>query len=175
MKSRLRHARWQWLLACAVVAVAVITIAKPHAEKPEEARIGDAAPRIALAALSGEARTLQPSDGKLLVLNFWASWCQPCRQEASELDAFYEKHRDKVEVYAVNLAAKDRLADVSAFATNNGLRFPVLLDAKSQAAEAYHIAALPTTYWIGADGIVAGRRVGPVDQQWLEALLPPGE
>lgn len=165
----------QWLMVCAAVAVAAYMLWKPREELAAEARLGGSAPAIALAGLDGDKRTLRPPEGKLLVVNFWATWCEPCRKEARELQSFYEHHGDRVEIYAVNLTARDRLADVKAFATKYGLRFPVLLDRDSQAAEAYHVAALPTTYWIDADGIVAGRNVGPVDEAWLEGLLAGGD
>lgn len=165
----------QWLLLVAAVATAAGLAGRARADLPADAKLGADAPRIELRALDGEERTLRPADGKLLVVNFWATWCEPCREEARELQSFYEKHGDRVEIFAVNLTARDRLADVQAFATEHGLRFPVLLDRDSQAADAYHIAGLPTTYWIDANGIVAGRNVGPVDERWLESLLTGGD
>ncbi|MFC5701680.1 TlpA family protein disulfide reductase [Cohnella faecalis] len=163
----------RYLYVGALMLALLIYAVWPQPAEEAEATIGESAPRIELTSLDGLTYALRPSsDDKLLVVNFWATWCEPCKKEARELQAFYEKHRDKVELVAVNLTSKDKEADVRTFATKYDLRLPVLLDEKSKAADAYHIAGLPTTYWIDSSGIVAGRKVGPVDRLFLEGLLP---
>jgi len=159
----------------ALIAVTILLVGLTmwqHPAKPEEVKIGLKAPEIRLASLSGQDYKLQPPKGKALILHFWASWCKPCREEAVELNDFYERHKDRVEIYAVNLTAKDSIDDARKFADRYGLRFPVLLDEKTKAAERYRIAVLPTSYLIDSRGVVVGRKIGAFDRETLESQLP---
>jgi len=95
-----------------------------------------------------------------LVINFWASWCGPCRIEAPELVSLNKKFHNKVEIYAINLTSSDTESDARAFAKEYGFDFPVLLDKNGQVANLYNVTAIPTTYFISRDGIIVDRIIG---------------
>ncbi|MBB6634844.1 TlpA family protein disulfide reductase [Cohnella thailandensis] len=163
--------QWGWVALAAAVALAVVWQFAAERERPAEAKMGEPAPAIRLASPEGREYELRPVDGEAVVLNFWASWCLPCRAEASELNDLAQRHGDRVRVYAINLTDKDRVEDVRGFVREYGLEPPVLLDKSSVAAESYHIASLPTTYVLDEQGLVAWRKLGPVTRSELEEAL----
>jgi len=160
----------QWALIGAAIVLAGFAAVRPT-DRPAEARMGEQAPMIRLPSLDGRSYALRPEPGKALIVNFWASWCEPCRREAPELQEFHERHKDTASVYAVNLTSKDQIDLAVAFAQQNNLLIPVLLDEKSEAADAYRVASLPTTYLISPDGKVAARKIGLIDRDTLEKFI----
>ncbi|GAB7388357.1 TlpA disulfide reductase family protein [Bacillaceae bacterium] len=143
---------------------------KEAARREERPEIGYAAPAFELTGLDGKVYRLKES-GKPVVINFWASWCGPCREEAPELVRLYDRYRDKVEIYAVNLTANDDLHDVKAFVDEFAFPFPVLLDETGQVATAYRVQAIPTTYFVNEQGVIVEKIMGLVPQERLEALF----
>lgn len=91
-------------------------------------RIGFKAPGFELLALDGKEYGLEGVKGKPVVINFWASWCGPCRLEAPDLVELYEKYGENIEIYAVNQTFGDSEQAAKAFANEYGFKFPVLLD-----------------------------------------------
>ncbi|TVX97114.1 TlpA family protein disulfide reductase [Cohnella terricola] len=160
----------QWAVIVAAIIIAVFWAMKSP-DRPTEARMGEQAPMISLPSLDGHSYALRPEPGKALIVNFWASWCEPCRREAPELQEFHDRHQDEANVLAVNLTSKDQIDLAFAFAQQNNLLIPVLLDEKSEAANAYHIASLPTTYVIAPDGKISARKIGQVDRETLETFI----
>jgi len=97
---------------------------------------------------------------KPLVINFWASWCGPCKIEAPELVSLNKKYHNQVEIYAINLTSSDSESGARAFANDFGFNFPVLLDKDGQVANLYNVAAIPTTYFVSSEGIIVDRIIG---------------
>ena len=97
--------------------------------------------------------------GKLVVLNFWATWCPPCRLEMPAMERLYQEFRDKgLEIVAVNfMESRDQ---VQAFAEERKLTYPMLLDGKAEIAEQYGVMRLPETVLIGRKGEVLGKSIG---------------
>jgi peroxiredoxin len=150
-----------------------------HAQK-EKADVGAPAPSISLKLLGGGSAELKTFRGRPVVINFWATWCVPCRQEMPDLAASREAHRASgLEVLAVNLTDQERLKDVQAFVTELALPFPVLLDDRGRARERYGIATLPATYFVDTLGLVRGVHPGPLTmgalQKGLALILPASE
>ncbi len=138
--------------------------------------VGQVAPEMTLALLDGDPVTLSHLRGRPVVINFWASWCPPCRQELPALQAAYTRYGDRVEFVAVNV--KETPETVSAFVQEAGLGFPVALDADGQVSDlSYEVRGLPTTLFIDSNGVVAARHVGPLDEgtvdNYLVSLLTP--
>lgn len=110
---------------------------------------------------------------KPVVLNFWASWCPPCKQEMPGFEAMYKKYSDKVEFVMVNMTdgARETKKKASTFIKNQGYTFPVYYDTEQEAAYNYQAESLPTTYFINKDGeIVSGAR-GAMEESALESEI----
>ncbi len=120
------------------------------------------APNFTVYDETGKAVQLQDFQGKPVVLNFWASWCGPCRSEMPHFDALQQKLAGKVHFLMVNVTDGQRedVDKATAFIKNNGYSFPIYFDKNLQAATAYSIYALPTTYFIDAQGKIVSQASG---------------
>jgi thiol-disulfide isomerase/thioredoxin len=109
--------------------------------------------------LSGTGRRLSDFNGKVVFLNFWATWCGPCRFEMPSMEKLYNKYKDSgLEIVAVNLQ-EDRNS-VQGFVDEYGLSFPVLLDKTGRIGATYGARSIPTTYIVGRDGTVLAGTIG---------------
>jgi thiol-disulfide isomerase/thioredoxin len=112
------------------------------------------------AALSGEGVSLKDFRGKLLLLNFWASWCLPCREEMPMMERLYQQFKDKgFVVLAVNV--KDKREDALAFVKELKLTYPIVFDPEGEVGLLYGAWGLPLTYLIGPEGEGLARMWGP--------------
>ncbi|WP_165452147.1 TlpA family protein disulfide reductase [Paenibacillus thalictri] len=147
--------------------------AQPLAAMTEGVKPGQLAPDISLQTTEGKTVKLSDYRGKKVLLNFWASWCPPCRAEMPDLEQFYRESAGlDVVVLAVNMTNTEaRRSDVDAFAANQGLTFPILLDTDGTAGGAYRVMAYPTSYWIDASGLVRDRTQGPMSKAAMKAWL----
>lgn len=123
--------------------------------EPKEPAIGlekgDQAPDFELKTLDGQTASLSDYQGKKVLVNFWATWCKPCRTEMPDLDKIRSEY-DQVEVLAVNLTTTEKSEDhVAAFADELKLSFPILLDQKGIQAR-YQVLSYPTTYILDEKG-----------------------
>lgn len=134
-------------------AVEQIASSRPgFAPAPPGPQTGAPAPAFSLKGLDGKAYEVGGKREKLLLLNFWASWCGPCEEEAPLLVKLYEKHQDSLDLYAVNVTAEDSRANAESFANAFAFPFPVLLDEQGQIAAKYRIFGIPTSFLINRDG-----------------------
>ncbi|MFA7248775.1 MAG: TlpA disulfide reductase family protein [Dehalococcoidia bacterium] len=131
--------------------------------------MGQPAPDFVLQE-AGSGRVVRLSDyrGKSVVLNFWATWCGPCRSEMPEFQKTYAARDGDVVILAVDYRESDEL--VSAFRQDFGLTFPLLMDRQGTVREQYGAQGLPATFFIDRDGILRAQNLGPVVGQ----LLPDG-
>lgn len=166
--SRGRRRRGRWVVFGAVllaVTLAASIFAFGLGRDPtlvRSALIGRAAPAFDLPLLSSQG-TVRLSDlrGKVVVLNFWASWCADCRIEHNALAAAWDRYRDQG-VVLVGVAFEDTASSSRAFAQSLGMDWPIVSDAASRTALAYGVYGVPETFFIGTNGVVASRWVGPV-------------
>ena len=129
---------------------------------------------VAASAGSSSEFTLSSLRGKPVVLNFWATWCPPCRAELPELSAASQRLQGEVVIAGVNQA--EARTDVEAFAQKLGLGFTIPLDEAAQASQAYGVRSLPTTFFIDRSGIIRHIQVGPLTEatlaQHLKSIYP---
>lgn len=169
--------RKPWLLLAAILVLAVMAFYQSSpANREELPKTGYRAPQFSLQGLNGQTYSLKNLNGKPVVLNFWASWCGPCRTEAPELVRLYEKYKGKIEIYAINVTSSDSVEGARAFAKEYGFMFPVLLDEKGAVSQQYGILPIPTTFFVDGDGVIVEQVTGLVDPKSMEAkfkqLLP---
>ena len=126
-------------------------------------------------AVDADGTEVKLSDyvGKPIVLNFWASWCSPCKSEMPEFNAAWEELDGEVQFLMVNMTdgARETVESAREYVEGEGFTFPVLFDTKSEAAIAYSAYSLPTTYFIDAEGYVTARAVGAIDGETLQKGL----
>lgn len=135
--------------------------------------LGDMAPDFELETLSGETLKLSDLQGKKVILNFWATWCPPCKVEMPEMQEFYDEHGDDVEIVAVNLTSSEtNEKKVHDYIDEHKYTYPVALDKDSEVGDTYMAITVPTTYFIGTDGKVQQpKKVGPMTYEFMEEML----
>ncbi|MFG6113568.1 redoxin domain-containing protein [Halobacillus sp. MO56] len=114
---------------------------------------GQKAPDFELKTMEGETVKLSDYRGKKVMLNFWATWCPPCRAEMPDMQKFYEN--EDIEILAINLTQTESSRDdVGKFVDEFGLTFPVLMDENIAVANQYQIKPIPTSYFIDSKGYI---------------------
>lgn len=136
-------------------------------------RVGSPAPDFALFDLDGETVSLGDLRGKVVLINFWTTWCPPCREEMPALQAAFERlGGEGFVVLGLNWTQVDDVDDVRAFVETLGLTFPILLDSDGSVSEdLYQVLGLPTSVLVGRDGVVREIRIGVLDMEQLEPTL----
>jgi thiol-disulfide isomerase/thioredoxin len=124
--------------------------------------IGNKAPEIQLQTLTGDHVKLSDFRGNRVMINFWATWCPPCRAEMPDMEKF---HQDKdVVILAVNLTDTEAsIEDIEKFSDEFQLTFPILLDKNLDAATMYMIQPIPTTYMVDSEGIIRYKAFGAMN------------
>jgi len=122
---------------------------------------GFLAPDFSLETFSGDGYTLSDLRGKPILINFWASWCPPCRSEMTAIQKVYDEFQDQgFVVLAVNSTHQDNLGDAITFAQIRRLTFPILLDRDGSVSNLYEVRSLPTTFFVDPQGIIQEVVVG---------------
>ncbi|MFZ5918725.1 MAG: TlpA family protein disulfide reductase [Chloroflexota bacterium] len=129
---------------------------------------GYRAPDFTLTDLDGNPISLSDFRTKIVLINFWATWCPPCRAELPAIEAAYRAADDLV-VLAVNF--QEPPEDVRSFVASQELTFPVLLDDSGSVALTYRSRALPVSYFVDAQGIITAVHVGQMSQEMVNQYL----
>ena len=129
---------------------------------------GDLPPNFRLTLADGQGLTLHDLTGRPVMLNFWATWCGPCRIEMPEIIRQAGIHSDLV-VIAINV--REELAAVQAFAADFRMTTPVALDISGDISDLYEVRGMPTSYFVGRDGKIAAVWTGLLSPNKLEEML----
>src|SRR5699024_3825065 len=144
-----------------------------HIEESDEVgtELGQMAPDFELETLE-EDTVVRLSDlqGERVIVNFWATWCAPCREEIPDFQKLYDS--EEVEILAVNMTESEKSEDdVIEFVDEFAMTFPVLLDVDSEVSETYQVQAYPTTYMIDSNGHIQYIAMGPMDYDLMAEQL----
>lgn len=131
-----------------------------------------AADSVDIPLLEGGSVDLAEFEGQVVALNFWATWCPPCRAEMPELNAYYQEYQaDGFVLLAIN--SGEPAATARAFIDQTGYVFPVGVDEDGQLTDEFGVVGLPTTIVIGADGEIVYRHSGLINRAVLDAEITP--
>lgn len=134
--------------------------------------IGAYAPPFALSDTDGQPVRLDDRRGSPVIVNFWATWCEPCRLEMPALQHLFEQHQqDGLRILAINLG--EPASVVRAWMRDMGLTFDVALDAHGEVSRIYRLRGQPSTYVVSPQGIITHIFYGPVSAETLENALAP--
>jgi peroxiredoxin len=158
------------VLLFGLLTVAIVQ-AMEKEEKPDNLpglKIGVKAPDFELENLSGEKVKLSDYHGKKVILNFWATWCPPCKKEMPAMEEFYQKAGDDVVILAVNI---DPQYDVKGFTDKMQITFPILLDRNDKVNSTYSIMTIPTTYFINEEGLITNKYLTSMTVELMEQYV----
>jgi peroxiredoxin len=161
-----------WIVVAALLGGAWIFVSKEEIKEPdiltltEAPIVGHLAPDFTLQTAVGESYTLSDFRGQPVVLNFWASWCGPCRVEMPFFERTQLKYNGQAAVIGVNQG--EAAETLQEFGVRQNISYPLLVDDDNTVNLSYNVVSLPTTIFIDADGVVEEVIVGIVNQAVLE-------
>ncbi|WP_010273927.1 redoxin domain-containing protein [Paenibacillus senegalensis] len=160
----------KWMQVIILGAVLILggwTIINGLTQDSAQAKPGNEAPEFELVGLDGEIHNLSNYRGKAVVVNFWGTFCEPCREEMPDIQSQYEKWSDD-EVVFLGLNLGESRVTAQNFVNQMKLTFPILLDNQRMVARNYGITHYPSTVFIRPDGKIDHIRVGLMDEQYIE-------
>ena len=179
---RIRLHRWVicvMLIATALaIGVIVTLIVFPRERSQQQSALGSSrlvgkqAPDFTLTALNGAKVSLSQFRGKPVLINFWASWCIPCREETPDLVKAYKTHHaDELIILGLNLTSEDTLPDIKAFVEEFQMPYPVLLDQEGKVMSLYHVQGIPTSVFINRQGVITYIQIGKLTAEQIDKYL----
>ena len=131
------------------------------------------APDFTVLDANGKKISLSEKFGKPVIINFWATWCPPCKKELPDFDKLCKEYGDKVVFMMVNLTdgRRDTVEGTKSFVSKNGYTFPVYFDAENNGAAAYNVSSIPQTTFIDANGNVYTTRIGAMNEAALRSYI----
>lgn len=160
-----------------IVTIAICAIYQNHvtathdvtAVTEEAPRLDFLAPAFELTGLDGNKYQVGGQRDKLLLINFWASWCEPCHMEAGDLQSIYTKYQDRIDIYAINVTFQDSRAGAVDFVSEYELTFPTLLDVRGDVTRSkYRVDGYPTSFLVNRAGIIVESYFGLINKAELE-------
>lgn len=134
-------------------------------------QVGDLAPQTAFDSLDdGSKSTLEDFNGQWVLVNFWASWCKPCEEEAPALEQLYKRYRDE-EFTVIGIATRDASDDSRKFVRDFGLTYPQFRDRDGSVNQAWGTTGVPETFLVDPEGVVRVKQPGAVDEKMIDDLF----
>lgn len=170
-----RGATWRTRIVTVLAAIAIVGVAVGvvwvQSAKYQPLTVGMQAPDFELPGLDGETMQLSELRGKVVFLNFWATWCKPCVEEMPSIEVLYKKFKDDgLVVLAVSIDRVTTKQDIPEFVNELNLTFPILVDSWGQTDKEYKLMGVPETYIIDRQGILREKVIGPRDWSRLDNL-----
>jgi len=157
---------------CALAVVLALTLSSdPQAEANTSRLVGQQVPEFSVEGLDGEPITSASLAGKTVLVNFWNSWCIPCREEHDALKSWYEANRNDSSVVLLGIVREDRRKDALEWVDEKGVDWPVGFDPGGKASLDFGTRGQPETYAIGPDGVVVASKFGPVTPAVLDQMV----
>jgi cytochrome c biogenesis protein CcmG/thiol:disulfide interchange protein DsbE len=156
-----------WIAASRVPAEQALA----RTQRPPSPQASFAAPDFSLATRGGDPVTLSSLRGQVVLVNFWATWCPPCRAEMPAIQEVYDKYRDQgFTVLAIDVQeSEDQVAN---FADRNGLTIPILIDHDGSVSNRYQVKAMPSTFFIDQNGVIQEVTLGgPMSVAFIESQV----
>jgi peroxiredoxin len=159
-----------------LVIIAAVWLVTARTAEPELPGVGETnrpAPDIAMPTLDGGTLRLSDYRGQVVLVNFWGTWCEPCKEETPALQASYQALKDQgLVIVGVNLRKQEPdEAGIRAFLSEYGVTYPTALDIEGEAARLFQISPIPTSYFIDPAGNIRYIRVGTLTQEEVAALF----
>ena len=147
------------------VALAAFVTFGCSGDAPPRVEIGLPAPLYSATTLDGDSAATSALGGKVVVLNIWATWCAPCRQEIPYLESLHKKHaRDGLEIVGVSVDARGQDAEIREFVKEFGMTYPIWRDPDERVQSLYLALGVPASYLIDRAGILRWRRLGVISE-----------
>ena len=160
-----------------MILLAILALGLDRSQKGPVSE-GQRAPNFSLTTFDGDEISLTSLRGKVVVLNFWASWCKPCEQEAADLEAAWRYYQPGGQVVFIGVDYIDTKPEALAYLEKFDITYPNGPDLRTQISQAYRITGVPETYFIDQNGLVNNKKIGPFTRfeditRIIDAMLQP--
>lgn len=163
-----RRGLWSFLILTALLVFLGFLALGLNRAQEGPVRVGSEAPQFTLTTYDGETYNTADYAGQVIVVNFWASWCQPCEEEAADLQRAWQLYQDQ-DVLFLGVAYTDTPPEAQAYLDQFNVTYPSGPDLQTRISDAYRMRGVPETYIIGPDGRIAAVMIGPY--QSLEDII----
>jgi cytochrome c biogenesis protein CcmG/thiol:disulfide interchange protein DsbE len=158
-------------LAAVAILVLAFGVVWLQSAKYEPLTVGMAAPDFTLQDMAGKNQKLSDYRGKVIFLNFWATWCKPCKEEMPSMQALWENlKKEEFVMLAISMDRVTTKKDIPPFVENMKLTFPILTDSWGQTDNRYKLMGVPETYIIDQNGVLREKVIGPRDWTRPESM-----
>jgi peroxiredoxin len=166
-----RNRTIQIVILAVIALVGLFTIISNLSSGPAHyPQVGEKAPDFTLTGLDGKTHKLSELQGKAVILNFWGTYCEPCKREMPALQRAYEKWQGQGVAYVGSNIGENAIT-VRGFLEQYKLTLPVWLDQDQAVRKTYGVSEYPTTFFIAPDGRIAKKQVGEMDDAFIESAL----